>query len=103
MSNTPNGAKSEKLRLRPIFFISVALGGIALLIHFLCMRNPTLADFFVAHISPVFRKSLGYLSVLFPFSLAEAFVITSPALLALLIFFARRAAKKQQKEAIRWQ
>lgn len=94
MGNTPNGAKSEKLRLRPIFFFSVALGGIALLIHFLCMRNPALADFFVAHISPVFRKSLGYLSALFPFSLAEAFVITSPALLALLIFFAHRAAKK---------
>lgn len=97
MTKPSNGAREGRLRLRPIFFISLALAGVALLVHLLCMKNAALADFFVAYVSPWLRKPLGYLTALFPFSIAEAFIITSPALLVLLIFFARRVAKDPRR------
>ena len=85
--------------MKPFLFLicSLGLALFALLVHLLCARSRSLADFITAWISPIFRTSLAYISALFPFSLMEGVVITAPAIVALLVFFARRMAKDSQK------
>lgn len=91
--------KKDGLRLSPFFFLSLSLAALALLMHILCAKLPALADFITATLSPVFRVSLGFASALFPFSIVEGLIITSPAVIALLVFFARRAAREPKKTA----
>lgn len=89
--------RATRFRLTPFFFVSLALAVLSLIFHLLFAKIPALADFFVLNISPIFRKTLGYLSALFPISVAETVVLTSPVWLALLLFFARRVAKNVRR------
>jgi len=90
---------ASRLRLTTFFYIALAFAVLALIIHILCMRVSALADFFACYASPLIRKTLGFVTALFPFSLAEAVVITSPAWLVLLIRLARRVAKNARSAA----
>ena len=86
-----------RVRLTPFFFLALGLALLSAVIHFLCAKTPALADFFVSNVSPILRKTLGFVSAPFPLSLAETFVVTSPAWAALLAFFARRAARDARR------
>ena len=84
----------ERLRLSPVFFVSLGVALLALLLHVLCANIPALADFMTVRVGHPIRAALGYESALFPCSLVEAVILSSPILIGLLIFFARRAARQ---------
>lgn len=89
----------DSLRLRPVFFVSLGLASLALLLHLLSAEIPAFADFWSKNAAFPIRACLAYLSALSPVSLVEAAIITSPMWIALLFLCIRRAIKDPQKTA----
>lgn len=83
----------KKFRLWLPLFVSLAFAHIALLVYVLSALFPSFALFFNTVISAPVRLVLAHLSALFPLSVAETVILLSPAILFLLIFLARYAAR----------
>ena len=89
----PKHEKTRKVRLlRPFFFVSLAIAAVSFLLHLLCVKNVSLANFFTQYVTAPVRSALAYVFAVFPFSLAELLLLLSPLWLVLLIRYARRVA-----------
>lgn len=86
--------EEARFRLFPVFYISLGCAFFAMVIHILCARLQGFADFMAIHVGHPIRALLGYLSALFPCSLVETLILSSPILLGLLVFLAHRASKE---------
>ncbi len=87
----------------PLFSLVVyALTLFSLILFLIVINNVAFADFFNYYLSAPTRAIMAWLTVLFPFSVAELVVLLSPILLALLIFFAIKFAKKGKRMSIKF-
>ena len=96
MSGKKTKNKTTRGALRPIFFVSLALALLALLLHLLAARSTAVADALNTRVAPFLRALLAYSTAVFPFSVAEAFLLSSPVLLLLLCLLVRQMAKKRE-------
>ena len=84
--NTQNTSFSEPKKRLPLFAkIFFILGASALLLYILFLISPDFSDFFNRYISSVLRGVLAYASNIFPFSLAELLLMTSPVILVVIV------------------
>lgn len=77
-----------------------AFSSFSLIIYLLCIAFPRFADFINYETAPV-RISLTALSSIFPFSVFEIFLITTPIIAIFLIVKASKASKKGKISSIR--
>ena len=70
-----------------IFFV---IGGVAVILYAIMLLSENMADWFNANISTYFRFTLGMLTSILPFSLAEFIIILSPLILFLVTRYAVR-------------
>ena len=87
----------------PLFsIITFALFLISIILHLIIVNNVAFADFFNYNLSAPTRAFMSYLTVIFPFSVAEIVVFASPIILGLLIFIAIKCGKKGKTSSIRY-
>lgn len=92
--------KNKLLKYIPLWSLvlfCVALS--ALVIHVIALNSIEFSDFFNRYISSVFRAAFSYVTLIFPFSLAELIIIAIPLILVVLIVLGVRAAKSSVKTA----
>ena len=80
-----------------IFLLSI----VSIIIYLACALSSTFADFFNLACAPI-RAILSSFSSLFPFSIIEAFIIFTPFILAMLIYFAVKVSKMGDTASIRY-
>ncbi|MBP3437609.1 MAG: DUF3810 domain-containing protein [Clostridia bacterium] len=85
------------LSLPKLLFVAVGLFLASLITHLCALAFPSVADFVNLRVASLFRSALGYISSVFPFSLAEIAIVLLPVFLFLLVFFAVRAARSKEK------
>ena len=81
-----------------IFLLTI----VSSVLYVIVINNVRFADYFNYNLSAPIRASLAWITVIFPFSVAELFVILSPVVLAFLIFFAVRFAKRGKAACIKY-
>ncbi len=91
---TPKNKK--KFPLRPILIASLSLALTAALVHLIAAQNAAFADVLTTRVSSHLRAILGFLTLPFPFSTVELFLLSIPVLLFFLILLARKVAKKRE-------
>ena len=72
-------------------FFAIPLAAFALIsavIHIICAKIPSFAEWIVSNPGYVFRTALAWITNIFPFSLAEMLLILSPIIIVAIIFFA---------------
>lgn len=80
----------------PLFAkIGFLAGLVTLVLHGIGLLSSAFSAFLNRTLSVVFRTLLGYISCIFPFSLAELFLVGLPLWCFLLLFFLIRRAKKR--------
>ena len=87
----------------PLFSLIVfGLTLLSLVFFVIVINNVAFADFFNYYLSAPTRSVMTWLTVIFPFSVAEIVIFLSPILLALFIFFAIKFGKKGKKASIKY-
>lgn len=87
----------------PLYSVIVLVLTIISVILFAIVVNSTgFADFFNYYLSAPTRAFMTWLTVFFPFSVAEVVLFASPLLLILLIFLAVKFAKRGKKASIKF-
>ena len=87
----------------PLFSIIVfLLTAISIVLHTIVKSSVEFADFFNYNLSSPIRLAMAWLTIVFPFSLAEIVVLLSPVILGILIFLAIKFAKKGRRASIRY-
>lgn len=86
--------KSEKVSV--VCKVIYALAGVCLVLYFLFVRIPAFADWFNRWVSSAGRRILSFLTVLFPFSVAELLLWFLPIFIGLIIY---RVVKIHSKSA----
>lgn len=81
--------------------ISYLLTVISLILFLIVISSTGFADFFNYYLSAPTRAIMAWICVIFPFSVAEVVVLTSPILLGILIFIIVKQAKKGKKASIK--
>lgn len=82
--------------------IVLGLTIISFLFFIIVVNNVAFADFFNYYLSAPTRVIMTWLTVAFPFSIAEIVVLSSPILLALLIFLAIKLGKKGKRASVKY-
>lgn len=78
--------KNKILSFVPKKFIAFfAVFTVSLTVHIAAILSCDFAEFFNFTISPIFRRALGYITNLLPFSIAETFVMLLPLIIVLLV------------------
>ena len=91
-------ARYEKIP--KIVYVFGGLFALSLLIYLVARLSPGFADFYNRYPGAFFRAMLAYATYIFPFSLAEAFIILSPALIVLLVVLAIRRYCRTRKATL---
>ena len=91
--NTENKTKKISL-LTPLAFVFIALGLLGGIIHILSVSFPVFADFINRTLGNALRFILSKMTGIFPFSVAEMLIYTSPLLVTVIILIALRYSKK---------
>ncbi len=76
------------------FYIVLGVTAIAFVFHLLALLFPALADALNGSVSFAVRAVIGYITSIFPFSLAEFFILGIPLWILLLVLFIRHQRKK---------
>lgn len=87
----------------PLFSLVVfSLTIISLILYIAVLNSTRFADFFNYTLSFPIRAAMSWLTIIFPFSIAEIVLLASPAILALLMFLAVKCGKRGKKACIRF-
>lgn len=87
----------------PIYSLIVfALTFISLILFTIVLNSESFADFFNYHLTYPTRVAITWLTVVFPFSVAEIVIYLSPILLGLAIYFAVKFGKKGKRASIKY-
>lgn len=98
----------RKLRRAFIYFLKTAYKGmyvyiglalIAAILHFVCTKSPSFADWMTEKVCAIIRFILAKLTGWIPFSLAELIIILIPLILIILIAFMVKLARRFDKKA----
>lgn len=81
----------------PLSLVFFGLGFLALCIHLVALSSQSAANFLHAHVTPVVRGALGYLTCLYPLSLVETALLLLPLWVFLLVRLVRRVAADREK------
>ena len=86
----------------PLFAeIALVLCALCGILHAIICVNPTFADWFNGTGSAFFRAVLGYITLIFPFSLAETMIISIPVWAAVLCVVLLRRSKRSRMTSVR--
>ena len=87
----------------PLYSLIVfALTLISLIFFIIIVNNTSFADFFNYYLSAPTRTIMAWLTVVFPFSVAEIVIYLLPLLIGIMIFFAIKLGKKGKVASIRY-
>lgn len=87
----------------PLFSLIVyAITFISLILYVIILNSVSFANFFNYNLSYPTRVIMAWITHIFPFSVAEIFIILSPILLVLLIILIVHIAKKGKKSSIKF-
>lgn len=75
---------------------------LSLIFHIIVLNSVGFADFFNYYLSAPTRVMMTWLTVVFPFSVAEVFVFLSPIILGFLIFLAVKFGKRGKRASIKY-
>ncbi len=81
-----------------VFFLTV----ISLILYIIILNSVSFADFFNYNLSFPIRAALSWITVIFPFSVAEIALFSSPLILFALIFLAIKYGKHGKKASIKY-
>ncbi len=82
--------------------IVLALTLVSFILFTIVLNNEDFADFFNYHLTYPTRIIMTWLTVIFPFSVAEIVIYLSPILLGLAIYFAVKFGKKGKRASIKY-
>jgi len=87
----------------PLYSLIVfALTLVSFILFTIVLNNEGFADFFNYHLTYPTRIIMTWLTVIFPFSVAEIVIYLSPILLGLAIYFAVKFGKKGKRASIKY-
>lgn len=87
----------------PLYSLIVfALTVISLILFIIVLNSVGFADFFNYYLTAPTRLIMTWLTVIFPFSVAEIVIYLSPILIGLLIYLAVKFGKKGKKASVRY-
>ena len=87
----------------PLYSLIVfSLTLISLIFYIVVLNSVTFADFFNYYLSAPTRVIMAWLTLIFPFSVAEVVLFLSPVILGLLIFLAVKLGKKGKVASIKY-
>lgn len=75
---------------------------ISLIIYLIFINNTGFADYFNYNVTAPTRAVMAWLMVIFPFSVAELFLVLSPIIIAILIVLAVKFGKRSSKSTIKF-
>lgn len=94
-SDTSVGVKIKRY-FTPASLVFFALGFFALCVHLVALSSDGAANFLHAHLTPVVRGALGYLTCLYPLSFVETAILLLPLWIFLIVRLVRRMAKSKE-------
>ncbi len=99
----PQKEKKGIFKFVPLWaLVLFALGIVAFIIEQISKHSVALADFINETSGKVLREALSYLTLIFPFSVAEMLLFFSPVLIALIVILAVKCSKKSMSCLIRF-
>ena len=82
--------------------IVLGLTLVSLIFYLIVINSVSFANFFNYYLSAPTRTLITWLTVIFPFSVAEVVIFLSPGILGLLIFLAVKFGKKGKRSSIKY-
>ncbi len=88
--NIPKRILLPNERIPIAAFVLLGIAAVSFVLVLIARQNAAFADFFNGNISSIFRAVLASITSFIPFSLAEFLILSSPLIVALLIWWAIR-------------